>query len=369
MRDPLPPFPRLRWILICVLGPLAFLGSMLAPAQQVERYFSRGLYPHLAKASHRVVGWTDVSLAECMLCLILVMALLWPLKAWNQQQRPSPKQRLFWRMAGRGALRLGGAFSLLAFFFYVNWALNYRRQPLAQQLGWPPGPFAVSELEALTRDLRSGLDRLAPKMPRDKNQRLLLENPKDIYTQATWALQGIRPDYHLPVDAAPQIKTLFFQTLLNRTLTYGVFSPWTLEAHLNPSIPHCNQPFVTVHELSHFQGIAREDEANFIAWAACSRHQDVRFQYSAYLYAFEEALDQLPKTSRPQFMQKLHPGILADVQAGQEWTSKYRSPVSKASGAVYNGYLKSQGQQDGLKSYGRFLDLMLAERKAKQKTT
>lgn len=369
MRDPLPPFPRLRWILIGCLGPLAFALSLLAPEQLVETYFSRGLYPLLAKIANVLQGWTHLSIAEWLLYSFLIFALIWPLKAWIQHQRPNLKSRLFWRMAGRGCVRAFGTLSLLIFTFYITWAFNYRRQPLAQQLAWTPGPFAVSELESLARDLRSGLDRLAPKVSRDNQQRLLIENPQEIYTQAAWALQAIRPNYKLPVEASPQIKTLLFQTLLNRTLTYGVFSPWTLEAHLNTSIPHSDQPFVAVHELAHFQGIAREDEANFMAWAACSRHPDLRFQYSAYLYAFEEALEQLPKASRPQLTQKLHPGILADFQASQEWAARYRSAVSKASRAAYSGYLKSQGQQDGLKSYGRFLDLMLAERKSKNRTT
>ena len=55
--------------------------------------------------------------------------------------------------------------------------------------------------------------------------------------------------------------------------------------------------------------------------------------------------------------------ILAELKANSEYWKKYETPVAAVATTVNDTYLKSQGQTDGKKSYGRFVDLMISYEK------
>ena len=66
----------------------------------------------------------------------------------------------------------------------------------------------------------------------------------------------------------------------------GVTVPLTGEAAVNPEIPGYALPFAMAHEMAHRLCIAREDEADFAAFLACSENESVEYQYSAYFMAY-----------------------------------------------------------------------------------
>lgn len=55
--------------------------------------------------------------------------------------------------------------------------------------------------------------------------------------------------------------------------------------------------------------------------------------------------------------------IVAELKANSEYWKKYETPVAAVATTVNDTYLKSQGQTDGKKSYGRFVDLMISYEK------
>jgi hypothetical protein len=50
------------------------------------------------------------------------------------------------------------------------------------------------------------------------------------------------------------------------------------------------------------------------------------------------------------------------------WAERYRGPAERVSQAVNNAYLKTQGQREGVRSYGRMVDLLIAEERARLTT-
>jgi len=83
-----------------------------------------------------------------------------------------------------------------------------------------------------------------------------------------------------------------FPQLLKALKIAGLYSPWTGEAILSPLEPSFALPFLASHELAHAAGVAREDEANFVAYQACMAG-DRSFQYSGTIYALRYAMDAL----------------------------------------------------------------------------
>jgi hypothetical protein len=128
-------------------------------------------------------------------------------------------------------------------------------------------------------------------------------------------------------------------------------------------------PFSAAHELAHRAGVAREDEANFQAFRTCRSHPDQAFRYAGHFVAGLYALGALRGVDRAEDarVRELYtPAVERDMRALRAWRTRYRSRLGDVQEKVNDTYLRSQGQAEGVRSYGRMVDLMLAERRAPQ---
>ena len=85
--------------------------------------------------------------------------------------------------------------------------------------------------------------------------------------------------------------------LLSRVMSHlnftGVYSCLTGEANINVDAPQMGIPSTTMHEMAHQRGIAREDEANYVAYIACMAHPDIDFKYSGSSMALQYCMNAL----------------------------------------------------------------------------
>ncbi|MFQ9846223.1 MAG: DUF3810 family protein [[Clostridium] leptum] len=126
-----------------------------------------------------------------------------------------------------------------------------------------------------------------------------------------------------------------------------------------------NIPAVMCHELSHLRGFMREDEANFLAYLACKNSASLDFQYSGYMLAFIYATNALYEVDKEAYSR-----ILIDwIRVSGEYIlpvqllKQFEGPVADTATSINNGYLQANQQDDGVKSYGRMVDLLLAEQR------
>ena len=147
----------------------------------------------------------------------------------------------------------------------------------------------------------------------------------------------------------------------------GIFSPFTQEAHVAGHLPEPDLLFTACHELAHAQGWAREDEANYLAWRVGSRAADHSLRAAARLLALAHVLGALGRADRAVLVDRLEgldPRIQEALEERARFWDRERSPAaSRAASAVNDAYLRSQGQ-DGVASYGRMVDLLVAEWRA-----
>lgn len=145
----------------------------------------------------------------------------------------------------------------------------------------------------------------------------------------------------------------------------GIYSPFTGEANLNTAPPPVFLPFTMCHEMAHQRGYAREDEANFIAYLVCKNHEDAEFRYSGYLMAFQYAMNKLYTYSPEKFQtlrSQISEGIKRDLVANRNFWHQYQDTVAeKVSTKINDTFLKANRQSDGVHSYGRMVDLLIAE--------
>ncbi|MBQ8993269.1 MAG: DUF3810 domain-containing protein, partial [Turicibacter sp.] len=150
---------------------------------------------------------------------------------------------------------------------------------------------------------------------------------------------------------------------MNYTNITGIYSPFTVEANVNIAVPDSTLLFTTMHEMAHQRGYASENEANFIAFITCIHHPDTDFIYSGYLSALRYTNIALSKVNHQVLMtlnEQLNEGVKRDLRYLNEFWSQYEGKVEKTFNTMNQTYLTLNGVSDGVQSYGRVVDLLLA---------
>ncbi|MBR5453308.1 MAG: DUF3810 domain-containing protein, partial [Clostridia bacterium] len=160
-----------------------------------------------------------------------------------------------------------------------------------------------------------------------------------------------------------RVKPVVFSEPMTYTHIAGVYSFFTGEANINTNFPDYTLPFTVAHELAHQRGIAREDEANFVAFLVCSESDDPYIRYSGYLNLYEYVSSALYSANQELYAKaatSLNIDVRYELMAYSKFFDKYRDSVAAdVSGAVNDAYLKLQGTE-GTRSYGLVVDLAVA---------
>ena len=144
----------------------------------------------------------------------------------------------------------------------------------------------------------------------------------------------------------------------------GMYFPFTGEANVNVDAPACLIPVTIAHEMSHQRMISSELEANFVGIAACVTSNDVAFQYSGYLLGLLQLCNALYPVDAQAWQdivyQTFTPELATDWQDNNTYWAALESPVEDVAGNAYDSFLKGNGQELGMRSYGACVDLLVA---------
>lgn len=160
-----------------------------------------------------------------------------------------------------------------------------------------------------------------------------------------------------------RVKPVMLSELMSYTHITGVYSFFTGEANINVAFPDYTIPYTAAHELAHQRGIAREDEANFVAFLVSMESDDPYIRYCGYLNLYEYVASALSFADKELYFKvssKLSLEVKYEMNAYSEFYQKYRDSVAAdVSNAVNNTFLVIQGTE-GTKSYGMVVDLAVA---------
>ena len=146
-----------------------------------------------------------------------------------------------------------------------------------------------------------------------------------------------------------------------------------MEANVNIDISPYSIGSTMCHELAHLRGFMREDEANYIAYRACMASDCIDLQYSGTMLALIHTGNALYRQNADTYFElyraHVSAAVSADLIANNEYWDQFEKPVvgdttvGEIADKVNDAYLKANAQEDGTKSYGRVVDLLLAEYK------
>ncbi len=331
--------------LICVFSP-AFADSFNIYISSVFR----------ATAAH-LTSWIPFSLAEFLLlsspvllaCLLTVTI-----------RRSMRGDRYFIRcIAG-----LLSVVVLVLSMFVLTFGAGYRTSTLDRKLGIPREKISADELAQTMNFVIDRLNELAPQVTyvtergsiRPYTHKETVELCLDSYAKLSETYPFLQK-----LDAP--VKQIMLSDFMTYTHISGVYTFFTGEANLNTNYPYFVNVYTTAHEMAHQRGIARENEANFLAYLVCITSDDPYMQYSGYLNMYEYLASPLYGASPTKYrdaVSRLDQMVRYDLACYSNFFDKYRDNVAAdVSDAVNNTYLVLQGTE-GSKSYGMVVDLAVA---------
>ncbi|WZL74291.1 DUF3810 domain-containing protein [Clostridiaceae bacterium 35-E11] len=348
--------------------PIALLLSYYASyvPQFIESIYSKGIYLFIGQLLSLITGLLPISIAEW---LIVFVCLFFIIKLFIMIAKSTKASMLKEYKVLDFFSNLMIFISLGYFCFIMIWGLNYHRLPFGNITGLDTKSSSVHELKALCEDLIHRTHQLRTALAEDKNGVMHIPHgPSSVFKRASIGYMEAAQDYAVLDGRYGQPKGVFFSKFMSYAGISGIYFPFTAEANVNTLVPDFMLPSTTCHEMAHQRGFAREDEANYIAYLTCNLHPDIDFQYSGTLLGLIHAMNALythDPVAYHQLYAAYHEGVKRDLAALTEFWHQYEGPIERFSSELNNAYLKSNMQRDGIYSYGRMVDLLIAEYRLK----
>ncbi len=356
---------KLLWLL---LFPLALVMKEWAAANSplIETHYSLGFYPVLSQAVSFLFGWMPFSAAEFLLYFgiagLLAYIITQIVLIIIRRERLLRTFKLLTHLAM--------IISIGYFIFIALWGLNYYRQPLAKTLEYRVVPRSVSELKKLCVALTDETNKARIGLAEDSHGVTTLREGKSaMLRRIPSAYVKLSEEYPLFNAKYGPPKPVWQSHRMSYTETQGVFIPFTIEPNVNIEIPEAFLASTAAHEVAHQYGFAREDEANFVGYLACMSSEDDEMEYSGLLMALTTSMNALhgyDSDAYWEIYETYSDGIKRDLNSYQKYWKQFEGPVAETSSKMNNAYLKSNMQADGVNSYGRMVDLLLAQMAAKE---
>jgi len=254
------------------------------------------------------------------------------------------------------------------FLFYFLWGYNYYRQPYSVIAGLPDRPSTSAELYALCEELVRETNGARAKLPSNSDGTLAYEpTVSELQNMGRLAYKKAQSDNIAGIsDVKGYAKPLLTSRLISYTGIAGVYFPYTAEPNFNNDIPAPSKGSSVCHEIAHRQGWAREDEANYISYLVCTNSNDDYLRYSGYFLALSHAMGRLYNADRAACLELralYSDGVDADVYAKHDYWQMFEGRVEERVTQLNDDYLKTHNLSDGVQSYGRMVDLMLAQKR------
>lgn len=359
-------FLKYKRIYLLSLIPVSLLLIILAKKSSffAEHVFALHFYKWISQLISSITGIFPFSIAEILVIVvpITILIILFRFFFLLIVEKRGRKERLI-----RGFLNFLCTVSVVLFLFTTMAGMNYYRYSFSHYSGLEIRDSSVKELYDLTKSLVIQADQLRAQIKStDENGVFkLAENQYELSYMAKEAFTSLSKQYKVLGGSYGAAKPVFFSELMSNTEITGIFFPFTMEANVNVDVPDYSIPATMLHEMAHLRGFMREDEANFIAYMAGINSDSVELQYSSTMLALITAGNALYDQDYGLYSEisvLYSEGVRKDLQANSEYWQKYdNTVVSTVSDKINDTYLKANSQTDGVKSYGRMLDLLLAE--------
>lgn len=274
-----------------------------------------------------------------------------------------------WRSVGKFLIITLSVASLFFSTFALNFGAGYHTSSVDKLLELDRRDVSAEELRETAEILVEEINKYAGKLSvKSSGSSVMPYGYRTLSRKLVEAYDNVCNEHAFISRFPSQVKPVMLSEPWTYTHISGVYTYFSGEANINTNFPDYTLPYTAAHEMAHQRGIAREDEANFIAFLVCAASEDEYIRYSGYLNLYEyvaNALYSADKDAYAEVRAKLDPAARKEMSAYSAFFDKYRENVAaEVTGAVNNAYLTIQGTP-GTKSYGMVVDLAVAYYRAK----
>ena len=347
---------QLRW-----LAGLAVFFAVYFPLRGCKSAMnwlcSRVILP-LEQALGRLCSVTSVSVAEVLILSGIFAAVFY--LAWQVRcliARPQKGQR-----AVRMALTVLCVGLSVYAGFCLLWGVFYGADSFQDKSGLTARGGTVAELTALTECFAREVSAAGDQVQRDENGCFAVPR-SEIFAEAMSAYDGVVQKFDCLKKPAVMPKAFVSSRGMSYLDFSGFYFPFTGEANLNDESPAAYLPANICHEMAHQQGIATEQECNFVAIMAATSADSTAYRYAGYLMGYvhlANALYRVDQAAWQTIRDSLPDTVRADLRQNSAYWARFDGLVNTAATKVYDGFLKSNGLSDGVQNYGTVVDLLLA---------
>lgn len=341
----------------CILFAIAVILQVAARnSTGFADWYVDTVYPFWVSTIGRLWSYMPFSVVEILLYILMAGLIMSAGRGmWRVLRRKRKIGDMLLSGAGTVILLIGSLFCI----YTGMCGINYHATPFSERNEMEIRTCTVEELTAYCEMVTEEVNFLSDQVDREALQDL--QKNRDA---AVRSMENLGQMYEGLSGYYPNPKGILVSEILSYQHLTGVYSPFTIEANYNQDMIAYNIPFTMAHELSHLRGFMWEDEANYIAYLACSHSKDIEFRYSGTLMAWLYSTNLLydyDAVAYEKLYGSLRPEVQKDLWENTKFWDKYEGAVSEVADKVNDTYLKANKQIDGVQSYDRMVDLLMAE--------
>ena len=311
-------------------------------------FFNDGIGAAVRFILARLTGWLPFSLFELLIICIIPLVITFVVYLVRT------RHTLFER--AKSILSIISVILLILSSYVFTLGVGYRTTPLSQKTGIDDVVnIEREELLSVTNLLIREVNSLASELEVQNGETVMPYTLSELCDRLSVSFAAVNKKYGLPDSFSGGVKPVLFGTVMSDAGITGIYSFFTGEANVNIEYPHYTLPFTAAHEMAHQRGIARENEANFVAFLVCIESDDAYIRYSGYLGMLEYFLSAAYTTDRegyPDLFATISDVAVSDIRAAIAVTNAHKdSLIGKINDRLNDRYLKFNGTE-GVVSYG-----------------
>lgn len=345
------------WLWLCPALAAVLLWWLLPHCPWVAEYvFARGIY----RVLNAVIGWVVALLPFSLTELSAVLAIpfaavftVWLIRRFRRQDCAAR-----WR-TGR---RIGAVMSAVLLLYMLMHGAQFYRVPLGEQMEIKTSDDPAV-LERVCVWLAQQASAAREEVAEDENGCMQLSQSAYLtLCEADAGYDALRERWPFLQTAVWRAKPVMLSHPWSYTGITGMYFPMYAEANVNIDVPHSQLPFNAAHEIGHTCGFAREDECNFLAFLSCIHSPSADYRYAGYLNGYVHCSNALYAVDRERWQAVsayCSEAVRRDLQQQRDYWKSFEGPIRDISTSVNDSFLTSQGQTQGVRSYGMVTELIL----------
>lgn len=348
--------PQLRaWILPLVLVLLIWLLQQFPGI--IETYYAQGIYPYIGWMLRVLFGWLPFSVGDVLIAVLIIVAVTAVVKAMRKKKYYTGK--LGWL---RHLLQQLLKWMLWSYIlFECIWGLNYYRKGSAYLLQLQPDVYTTADVDTLLNTVNARLHSLSKDSVVIRQS--LTQDRLHLNEMVTAAYTNASQQYGWLALHRTSLKPNLLGPLQSYTGYGGYLFPFTGEAQVNFHAPAFTLPFTVSHEMAHQLGFGSESEANLIGYLAGRQSASALLQYSTYAEMHDYAVSDMwvrDSVLAKQRYKEVPYMLQQHRKEMRQWVQAHKHPAQQWLNWMYERYLWSNNQPQGLQSYNRVVAWLIA---------